>query len=104
MEDQLAEETVDAFGRAYRIYEQGGNSKSYAVLTTSALPLEASEGDVVSGMDTTGLQIEGMVYEKAAAGATLLKVQYKTSESQADYSRCQVGGLVEPNTVGCKYR
>ena len=104
MEVQLGDKSNASFENAKAIYEQGGNSKTFAVLTIpGGLTVSVGKGDEVFGTNEAGLPIQGKVYEAASSSETTLKVQYLTGDSQASYSDCQVGGLVETNTVGCKY-
>ena len=103
MEDQLNLLTQAGFDKGKKIYEQGGNSKSFAVLTLSvALGVDAKNGTVVTGASTNGTVVSGKVYEDYVASSKILKVQYPTSDDQKTYSQCQVGGLVTTNTVGCE--
>jgi len=102
MEVQLGDKSNASFENAKAIYEQGGNSKTFAVLTIpGGLTVSVGKGDEVFGTNEAGLPIQGKVYEAASSSETTLKVQYLTGDSQASYSDCQVGGLVETNTVGC---
>jgi hypothetical protein len=102
METQLGTESDAAFDLAKAIYEQGGNSKSYAEITVPALTTKVNKGDALSGVTSAGLPVTGTAYDEADVGATLLQFQYDTTSDQASYVNCQVGGLVEKNLVGCK--
>ena len=105
MEGQLDTFNAAGFMVAQQIYSSGGHSKSFAELTlasplTDAIP----SGTVITGTDAEGGTVPGEAYEDAAAASTTLKFRYDVSSSQATYSNCQVGGLIETNTDGCTYR
>ena len=87
---------------ATAIYSSGGYSKSRADFTL-ALPLASSysKGDVVTGENAAGAVVGGFVYQDTTAGATVLRVGYATSDDQATYMDCKVGGLQTPTTAGC---
>ena len=91
------------FANAKRIYEEGGNSKSYALLTLDPAlsAMVSKDAEVTGGVDNAGQPLVGKVLEDAAAGSTTLKVQYPTSEVQATWSDCRVGGLPDPVITGC---
>ena len=99
MEVELAEPAN--FELATRIYEQGGNSKSYAEFTLPALVYDIPKGAEISGTSARGWTVLGKAYKDASRGDTVLKVQYITSDVQRTYVMCRVGGLVETTEVGC---
>jgi len=102
MQTQLALGNDDGFAAALRIYTEGAHSKSVAVVTLSApLAIDVAKGTSFMGVDADGNQVAGKAYENNAAGATEVKVQYKTTDSQKDYVGCQVGASVYPNTERC---
>jgi hypothetical protein len=103
MEDQLGELSDFGFDNAKNIYVKGGHSKTYAILTlTPGLSaMVAKDAEVTGGLDTTGKPVVGKALEDAAAASTMLKVQYSTSEVQASWSDCRVGGLPDPVIDGC---
>jgi hypothetical protein len=104
METQLDSYTDAGFAVARNIYTKGGHSKSYAVLTLlSALSTAVPEGTVITGSSAGGDIVAGEAYEDADVGSTTLKFRYSVGSSQATYSGCQVGGLQETNTAGCKF-
>jgi hypothetical protein len=72
------------------IYEQGGNSKSYAEYTVPALTTALSKSDVVTGL-SSGLL--GSIYTGYPVDATTIRVTYPTSIVQASYVGCKVGAL-----------
>ena len=106
-QDQAAMETALGanpvkYDVATAVYSSGGYSKSRADFTL-AIPLTSSysKGDVVTGLNADGAVIGGFVYMDHAAGATTLRVGYATSDIQATYMDCKVGGLETPVTTGC---
>ena len=104
IETQIALQTETAFNTAKEIYQQGGHSKSYALLTLSTpLAVTLNKGTIVTGTDTLGAAISGKAYSTFATGSTVISVQYSTSDVQADYVGCQIGALPvdEMVTKGC---
>ena len=104
MEDQLGEYTDGGFQNAKRIYQEGGHSQSYAVLTLgTGLSSAVAPGDkVTGGVDATnGQPIVGQAWAEEGSGSTMLRVQYPTTDVQATWSNCVVGGLVGTVTDGC---
>lgn len=92
------------YGAAKNVYEQGAHSKSYAVLTlTSALSTGVPKGTLIEGTSVDGNAISGKAYSDHEAGAMTLEVQYSTSDIQASYVGCQVGGSSDPVLGGCKF-
>lgn len=103
MEEQLGFLTTDSFAAALKIYENGGNSKSYAKLKVSALAVAANAGDSLVGKTESDGSSYGEAMESAAGGDTELNVLYVVSEEMTNYLNCRVGGLTNPVTEGCKY-
>jgi len=102
IEDQLLLKTPEAFANAKKIYNNGGNSKSYAIVTVEAgLSDNVSKGDQILGKNAEGGEVSGKAYAAASAGDKTIMVQYTTSDKQASYVECQVGSLMEPNMKGC---
>ena len=104
METALAKATPD-YVTAKAIYEQGGNSKSYAEITlTSDLPSDLAVKSKVTGKDASGNAVDGKLYKDAAKGQNIVKVQYATSDVQATHVECRVGAMPEDAHVtdGCK--
>jgi len=102
MQTQLALGNEDGFGAALRLYTEGAHSKSVAVVTlTMPLQIDVAKGTSFMGVDADGNQVAGKAYENNVAGATEVKVQYKTTDSQKDYVGCQVGASVNPNIERC---
>jgi len=83
-----------AFQTARDVYEQGGNSKSYAELTLS-VPLDQivkkGAGMVYSKDD--GTLIYGKAYADYAQGVSKIGFKYGTGESYHQYVNCKIGGL-----------
>jgi hypothetical protein len=96
IENALGETTID-YSLVQSIYEEGGNSKTYAEFTVPAIATALSKSDPVVGQ-TSG--VEGQMYTSYAVGATTIRVAYLTSEVQATYVNCKVGALEDvPNGV-----
>lgn len=106
MEAQLSGGDTDAFfTAAKKIYEEGGNSKSYAVLKLTNVPMvRPREGDEVIGKNSAGVETKGKVLKDLPINLTSLQVQYQISEIQESWSSCRVGGLPTDDTwlSGCK--
>lgn len=102
MEDQLAIGSEVSFQKARRIYEEGGHSKSVAVLKlTPGLPNAMAKFTPVSGQSADGFPVYGKLLEQYANGESTIEIQYKTTDQQKSYVGCQVGGLPKPNLDGC---
>lgn len=102
MEDQLAIGSEVSFEKARRIYENGGHSKSVAVVKlTSPLPKQMEKFTPVSGQSADGLSIYGKLFDTYPNGATSIEIQYQTTDQQKSYVGCQVGGLPTPRMQGC---
>mmetsp|Transcript_19089 Transcript_19089/g.37919 ORF Transcript_19089/g.37919 Transcript_19089/m.37919 type:complete len:502 (+) Transcript_19089:223-1728(+) len=99
---ELAKLTGDGFQNAKEIYQEGGYSKSYAVIKlNSSLTSQVTKGTVITGRDTTNEMVNGKAYSTYEAGVSEIIVQYSTLATQGSYVNCQVGKLTEPNTDGC---
>lgn len=106
-----AELFIGRFIKARIIYEQGGNSKSYARLSLQRPhgPTKYPAGTQVFGVapnggETSGKLMEELVWGTNSTNVTAL-VLYDTSDIQADYVGCRVGGLYafhDANLDGCK--
>merc|ERR1719203_760339 len=102
IEKELAVATDDSFSNARQIYNNGGNSKSYAALTlTEGLTSDIKKNQAIIGKNADGNEISGKAYQDYDSGAQNLKVLYETTDIQASYVQCQVGALKETNTQGC---
>merc|ERR1712166_1151184 len=81
---------------------EGAFSKQVAKVTlTAPLAIDVAKGTAFMGINAEGNQIAGKAYADNAAGATSVMIQYKTTDSQADYVGCQVGASTTPVTDGC---
>lgn len=102
LEDQLAIGSTVSFGNAKRIYTDGGHSKSVAKVTLSS-PLNGAltKFTAVTGRNEDGGAVYGRVYDDYKNGESQISVQYKTTDNQASYVSCQVGGLPKPFLEGC---
>lgn len=103
MEEELANASFD---RAKHFYIDGAYSKSFAELNlTTALTKKAGEDTLVTGLASNGNDVKGKILVTAAAGESLIRVQYHESQIQASYSNCQVGALThisKANREGCE--
>jgi len=85
--------TDAGFAAAYKIYSEGGFSKSVATIKlTSAL----SFTNLAVGAPISQGIISGKAYKAGSADDTTIEVQYVSAG-------CHVGGLPAPETDGCKY-
>jgi hypothetical protein len=104
--DQREIETLIAEGNysaAQNVYEQGAHSKSIAVLTLSTgLTKVIPEGSQIEGRNVKSRAVSGKAYKDFSVGTKTIEVQYDTSDIQASYVGCQVGGSSEPVIDGYK--
>jgi hypothetical protein len=102
MEDQLSLATDESYEAARRIYNEGGNSKSYATIKLATpLTMDVADDDPIMGSSEDGTQVAGKAYDAYPTGSSTINVFYETTDSQAAYVNCQVGALVETNLEGC---
>lgn len=102
IEEQLAIGTDESFQTARKIYNSGGNSKSYAQITVSpALTKAVVKGGAIMGRSASDVEVAGKTGQTYNSGDSALKVYYATTDLQNNYVNCQVGGLAEPNLSGC---
>lgn len=104
MKAQLAIQTPESFNRARQIYNQGGNSRSYARLTlATGLPSAMRKGTPVVGRGADGNEVRGTAAMDHVEGDSELKVYYDTSDLQESHVDCRVGALPEWEVVsgGC---
>jgi len=103
MEIELAKGTTTGNANARAIYEDGGNSKSFAEITlASNLSSPLTKGTSVEGIGLDGGQVRGKLLKNAASGQDIVKIQYDTSSNQDTWVRCRVGALVDGiETDGC---
>jgi hypothetical protein len=102
MQVQLGFKTTASFQNAKKIYQEGGNSMTFAVLTLSApLASPITKGTVITGQNAASQTVTGTALEDALATATTLKMLYDVGLTQATHSTCKVGGLVTTMTTGC---
>jgi len=103
LEIELEKKTETGLARAKKIYENGGNSKSYAEITllqTLSAPIVAKT--TVTGISVGDFSIQGKLYKDAGANQRTVKIQYFTSDDQDNWVNCRVGGLNEGReTSGC---
>ena len=94
--------TDESFDAARKIYNNGGNSKSFAQITiTPGLTKNLLKGGLILGKNEENVEVAGKAGEAYSAGTTNLKIYYSTTDIQANYMNCQVGGLESPNLKGC---
>jgi len=102
IERQLNIGSVASFDKARRVYEEGGHSKSVAVVKlTTPLTSGLAKFTAVSGQNADGGPVYGSVHDDYPNGSNIIEVQYKTIDQQSSYVGCQVGGLSKPNLDGC---
>lgn len=105
IEIQLSDGTDDSISIAKYVYEQGAFSKSYAqVKLNSPLQEVLEKGTGIEGKNADGKDVYGKALGKFDKGSTEIEIQYKTSDVQDDYVKCQVGALAlagKENTEGC---
>jgi len=109
MEDRLSKGQLIT---ARNVYEFGGHSQSIAKLTLLDPPGAGSfpAGTRVAGIDKMGQEVTGtlakrLVWDDQVGKNEEAHVQYFTSDIQATYVGCQVGGLYtfeKANLGGCK--
>mmetsp|Transcript_21404 Transcript_21404/g.33590 ORF Transcript_21404/g.33590 Transcript_21404/m.33590 type:complete len:541 (+) Transcript_21404:54-1676(+) len=104
LEIELARKTNESWQNAQQIYLQGGNSKSYALITLSEpLRSDVPKGTKVFGTNAAGNEVAGKMYSTTTSGSVTVKIQYATTDLQDSYVQCQVGALVgdDVNLSGC---
>lgn len=102
IETLLAVATNESFDNARKIYNNGGNSKSYAALTlTEGLTSDVKKSQKIRGKDADGQEVSGKAYQDYDSGTQNIKVLYETTDIQSSYVQCQVGALQETNMRGC---
>jgi len=104
---------VGDFVPARNVYEEGGHSMSFAELVLANPTPDKSfpAGTKAIGVTEKNKTVSGILMEDVAWGSIdgvniTLKVRYDTSDVQAEYVDCQVGGLftfMKANRNGCKY-
>ena len=102
-ERQLASGTEESFAVAQDIYNQGGHSKSHAVIELDvALAADLGKSATITGTAVDGTAITAKTYSAASAGDKTIKIKYTTSDDQATYVGCQVGALPADEHVTAK--
>ena len=102
MEAQNGQINSTGFANGRKIYTSGGNSESFAVLSLSgSLTATIPVGIVVAGLNSAGGAVNGVTYEAALNGTSILKFRYNVG---SDILPCAVGGLTITNTTGCKFQ
>jgi hypothetical protein len=91
---------ADSLVQAKLIFNEGGHSASYAVLKIGWPFRRLNAGTKVIGKSLAGADITGALIHTAGWFATKIYVRYNFA---SDSSKCQVGGLIEKDTSGCKY-
>jgi hypothetical protein len=100
MEVALGAYTDTGFKAARLIYEKGGHSRSYAVVTLDAAPDGTPLKETkVTGKTASGDTVDGTLLADYVAGSLSLSVLYDTASTE----KCQVGGLAVADRVtkGC---
>jgi len=106
LEGALGGGTDDSFDAAMKVYTEGGNSKSYALVSLTGedgLTEAVEKGTEIKGKNADGGDVAGKAYSDYDAGTKEIKVQYKTSDVQSQYVKCKVGGLpsADQDMSGC---
>lgn len=105
IEEECGKGTTDGLASAFKVYSQGGHSKSYANLTLGE-PLESIiiKDTGLSGVNEAGDAVVGKAMQNHSVGDTWISFQYDTSDSPDAYVTCRVGGLPSGlvETSGCK--
>mmetsp|Transcript_12624 Transcript_12624/g.27266 ORF Transcript_12624/g.27266 Transcript_12624/m.27266 type:complete len:523 (-) Transcript_12624:90-1658(-) len=102
MQAQLSLMTPDSFQQAQQIYNKGGHSKSYALITlTVGLASDIKKGEQILGKNAAGTQVNGKAAADYESGLQQIKVYYATTDVQESYMTCRVGALVDTMTDGC---
>ena len=70
------------FAKAMDVYEQGGNSKSYAALTVLPIRVDIQWGATMTATDLSGATVSGRAYTGYAAGSTSIRFRYSTGNTQ----------------------
>jgi hypothetical protein len=89
----------EVFVKAKLIFNEGGNSESYAVLNIGWPLRRLNAGTSVIGTSASGIKIAGALLSTTGWFATKIYVRY---EFATDSSQCRAGGLVEKDTTGCE--
>ena len=103
MEEQLALRTSESFVRARRIYREGGQRRSYALINLTE-PLAMSltkDAHFFVGKRANGEEVTGNAFDNYPKGATQIGIRYTTIDDQMRYQECNVGALVKPKLNGC---
>ena len=104
MEDQLDRESDDGFFKARRISEEGGHSKSYAVIRLDQDIPNLSPGTMFTGETQVGKNVTGKSYP--TVDNDILNLRYESEDGlEGVYPSCQVGALNWVNKEridGCK--
>jgi hypothetical protein len=104
MTNELQIGSPESFTYAEAVYQQGAFSKSVARVTLNdPLNKDIPKGETVVGVDTSGNEVRGTLYEDHYIGNQTLLVQYNTNQIQSNYVNCQVGANPQPIIRGCKY-
>jgi len=104
LEKALSEETSSGFAQAERIYKLGGNSKTIAqVGLLSGLTNNIPEGTDMVGEAEDNDEINLTLYKDAERDTNQLSLRYATSEVQAYFNQCRVGGMESEQKImnGC---
>jgi hypothetical protein len=99
----MAEGTEAKFLDAWRVYQDGAFSRTYAVLTLEKpLAHKVKIGTNITGRSSDGSFLDCAAMATTEAGEKKLKVRYRGSESLDPTTRCVVRANPNPITSGCK--
>jgi len=106
LDQQLIESFAIDSSETRQVYEKGGYSLSYAILTLQdPAPLNLPRGTIVTGKARNGHIISGTITMNVTTGDDTVTIMYNQVGQRGGNrtSRCHVGGLSEPITAGCKW-
>jgi len=98
----LSKATNESYSNAQKIYNNGGHSKSHALITLNKpLTSNIARSQKIMGKNANGEEVSGKSYADYESGVQVIKVLYETSDIMDGYVECQVGALQTVNTLGC---
>lgn len=105
MESLLAGQTEEMLDAAQLVYKEGGNSKSFAVLSiTGGLSQNIAAGTKLTATGKDERSVVGTALVTANSGEPTVSFKYPVTDTGDDHLDCRVGGLPENEHVtdGCK--
>lgn len=97
------QQTAEFFELAKKVYREGADSGSYAIVKTGWLMRGYAAGSEVTGKTTAGMTIKGKLLRSTGLFTSKLYIAYDVGSPQLP---CRVGGLpaVHQDTAGCKWK